>query len=220
MFFDIFALIILIIMAIWGFKSGFAKTISHFGGWIVAILIAVFCFQYLKDFLMEYTSLDEYFYRNIYTGLQGKSAETINQIVPDFFKETATSAGNSIASTSALGLTSLIMSIFSFLAIIILVKLLTWFFMRLFSKKHRMGTIGAIDGLLGLVFGIIKGIVVVLILYVLLLPILVSSFEWAATLFTNNYQDSFVITWLYESNIFSSFAQDLPFKKQTLQTNK
>ncbi len=197
---DIFVVIVIIVAAVLGYRQGFAKTLSHFGGWLISILMGILFFDNVRDLLVEHTDLDEFFYKNIYTSLAQKSAETVNDTMPSLIRDSANAAGNSVASASAMGLTTIIMSIFAFLVIVLGIKIITWVFMHIFSKKHRKGMVGGIDGVLGIFMGIIKGVLIVVLVFALVVPLLNSAFPDFAKFFQESYKSAIIAPYFYDYN--------------------
>lgn len=91
----------------------------------------------------------------------------IPRILSDYFSD----AASVIGSNTVDNLTSIIITIIALLLIILVIKLIFYFILLIFSKKKRKGIIGFSDGILGAVFGAVKGSLLICILLAFILPL-------------------------------------------------
>lgn len=202
MIIDIVLLSILIVIMALGYRYGFIYTFFHVLGWFISLGCGFFFSPGVKAHLIE----ADYFYTRVYEkvlekipgGFSEGSFESngIPSLVTDF----VTGLANSVTENIAQGVTDLIMTMISFLIVVLLVKLVLFFIIAGFSKKNNPGATGIIDGILGLGFGFIKGMIVLYIILAFMIPIInLASPEHTFSLLTS--LDSSVIAKdLYNNN--------------------
>lgn len=169
---DVIVLAILIIAMVSGFRRGFVYAFVHTLGWILAILAGFAGAGSLTEQLALHTMLDE----NIYAKLSEKltlsfdAATTSADSLPLILGQAVDTATTAAAEALAQQLGDLIMAIAAFLLIVFVIKLLCFLLVRLLSRKKNKSFIGFFDGLLGLIAGAIKGVLVVFLFLMILLP--------------------------------------------------
>jgi uncharacterized membrane protein required for colicin V production len=165
--------ILIIIMAI-SYRNGFISTFMHLIGWLLSISCGFFFSPQVKEYLISkdffYTAINDKLLNKMPQGLPAGSLESqgIPEIVGDFINKVTGTVSLNIAAS----LTELIMVIISFFIVVIIVKLFLYLITIAFSKKTRKGTAGLIDGILGLAFGFIKGMIVIYILLAIMIPVI------------------------------------------------
>jgi uncharacterized membrane protein required for colicin V production len=168
---DIAAIVLLALCAALGFKLGFAVSLAKLGGWIGAIVIAIFTHSQVEKFLIAHTQLQtklnvraekvaEEFVRKYLNPAAGAEDPSLGETL---VKETAAAAAKAISSHA--------FTIFVFVGIIAGIALLVFVFTLLFSKKYNDGFAGFFDGFLGLVFGLVGGAALVMLALALLMPL-------------------------------------------------
>lgn len=174
MLFDFIVLAILVTCMVLGFRRGFIHSFVSTLGWIGSIIGAFAGSRFLAEQLTAGTDIDETIYTKIYDNISG-SFETVTNsadTLPLILNETIDTAAASAAESLALQLAGMTMLILSFLIIFIAVKLICFLIITALSKRHNDGFIGFFDGLLGFVAGSIKGILIVFLFLMLLIPCL------------------------------------------------
>lgn len=172
MILDIIILAILIIAMVSGFRKGFMYAFIHTLGWVISIIFGFAGANFLKEQLVLKTMLDE----NLYATLSERltlsfdSATSSADSLPLILGQAVDTATTGAAQLLAQQITELTLSILSFALIVIVIKLLCFLLTRLLSRKSNKGFIGFVDGLLGMVAGSIKGVLLVFLFLMLLLP--------------------------------------------------
>lgn len=172
MILDIIILAILIIAMVSGFRKGFMYAFIHTLGWVISIIFGFAGANFLKEQLVLKTMLDE----NLYATLSERltlsfdSATSAADSLPLILGQAVDTATTGAAQLLAQQITELTLSILSFALIVIVLKLLCFLLTRLLSRKSNKGFIGFVDGLLGMVAGSIKGVLLVFLFLMLLLP--------------------------------------------------
>lgn len=171
--FDIFILVFVLLLGVIGYRNGFVYTFVRMIGWLASVILAfIFCPK-LSAFLKENTG----FYDFIYSKVTEKMTET--GITPDIwlhsFPSSITSLlremSDSFTESLASSVTNIAFTVISFALIVVGIKLTAFVVTALFSKRKRSGLVGAVDGLMGLLSGLIIGIVMIFLLMLLAVPI-------------------------------------------------
>lgn len=207
---DILVCLVILVSAVFGARKGFALTLVSFLQWFVCLILAVIFNGKVKELAYTYTQMDEhiskYFMDSMSDSVQNSGAY---QAVPDLFGDWVQYGSTEAISAAAEQITSVIMTVLSFLAIVFLIKLISLMFTRLLSKKYHHGFIAFLDGVGGFIFGIARGAVYVLIGLAVLIPVL--SFIWpdvAAPIF-ESLDNSRISGQLYDNNILLVAVRDL-----------
>lgn len=211
MIFDILVIVILTAAMVLGFRSGFVYTFIHTVGWIIAVLIGFIWSPQARGFIELHTNIYDSLYDKFFNKfsdsftLADDTVGHLPKIIVKAIENTETTLASSIADT----MTELCITVISFLAIVITVKIVLWVVTELLSKKKNEGFKGMIDGLLGLAAGIVRGFLIVFVVLALLVP--VSSFvspETAAAI-SQNLDESVFAKDLYDNNLIMLVVHDL-----------
>lgn len=211
MIFDILVIVILTAAMVLGFRSGFVYTFIHTVGWIIAVLIGFIWSPQARSFIELHTNIYDSLYDKFFNKfsdsftLADDTVGHLPKIIVKAIENTETTLASSIADT----MTELCITVISFLAIVITVKIVLWVVTELLSKKKNEGFTGMIDGLLGLAAGIVRGFLIVFVVLALLVP--VSSFvspETAAAI-SQNLDESVFAKDLYDNNLIMLVVRDL-----------
>lgn len=174
MMIDIILFVILIVIMAASYRNGFISTFIHLTGWLISLGCGFFWAPQVKALLIEknyfYSDIHEKLLEKMPNGLSEGSLES--QGIPGLLGDFITNITSTVSENIADALTEMIMTVLSFLLVVILVKLLLFVITALFSKKNRDGATGFIDGMLGLLFGFVKGIIVVYILLAIMIPVI------------------------------------------------
>jgi uncharacterized membrane protein required for colicin V production len=157
-----------------GYRKGLVGTALRAFGWLFSIIAAAIVYPRVTG-LLE----DNKIYGNIRFGLENRfsarlSANTdeIMGDIPVIVADAADKIVSKLAVSVADGLAGVCFSVFVYLALVLAIKLLFSIINFLFSKRSRgKGIIGGIDGLLGFVFGAVRGAFAVFVLLALMLPV-------------------------------------------------
>lgn len=128
-------------------------------------------------------------------------ADNLTNGLPDFLKKPVESATESISIAVADKATDLIMGILAFFLIIFGLKLLFGLITLLLSKKYRRGAVGCVDGLGGLTFGLIRGVIIVLLVFMVLVPVVAMVNQDFSQQITDQINTSQIAPYIYNKNI-------------------
>jgi uncharacterized membrane protein required for colicin V production len=200
--FDIIILIILVLTMVFGFRRGFVYSFMHTLG-LIGSLVAAFLFRKpVQGLISDNTMLDENFYNTIFENV----ASSLNSVLgpadtlPLILTDKINSAADDTAAMIAQNLTDFALQIISFFAIFIVVKLLCYIIISIFSRRNNEGFVGFFDGLLGLIAGFIKGILITFVFLALLAPGMNLMSPASAEIFMTALDNSYIAKTLYDAN--------------------
>ena len=176
MIFDIIILIILVLTMVFGFRRGFVYSFMHTLG-LIGSLVAAFLFRKpVQGLISDNTMLDENFYNTIFENV----ASSLNSVLgpadtlPLIITDKINSAADDTAAMIAQNLTDFALQIISFF--------------------------GFFDGLLGLIAGFIKGILITFVFLALLAPGMNLMSPASAEIFMTALDNSYIAKTLYDAN--------------------
>jgi len=200
--FDIAVLIILLLTMIFGFRRGFVYSFAHTLSLIGTLIAAFFGARFMQDFLEERTMIDDDLYNSLFERFSTSLDSALSPLdtLPLILGHKVDAAAADTAALAAEKLTGFLMLVLSFIILFIAIKLVCYVIILFFSRKNSDGFIGAVDGLLGMLAGFIKGILIVFILLALLVPALNLMSPASAEIFLTSLDDSYIAKTLYDAN--------------------
>ena len=207
---DIIVLAIILFSTIFGARKGFAAGVSSFMQWFLCIALGFFFNDTVKEILRDYTELDESIHRVISEQLSARIEEsptyrTLPDLFGDFLKDSPESFGNAAAEP----ICSALMSVIAFLAVVFGIKVLCALIMFLFSRKHNDGVTGFIDGFLGFLFGMARGLLLALLGFAVLVPVLGLLLPESAQPLIYAIEHSDIASVFYNENVLLILVRDL-----------
>lgn len=202
MIFDIIILIILVLTMVFGFRRGFVYSFMHTLG-LIGSLVAAFIFaKPVQSLVSEKTMLDENLYNTIFENVSSSLNSMLGptDTLPLILTTNINAAADGTAAVIAQNLTGFAMQVISFLVIFIVVKLICYIIISIFSKRNSDGFVGFFDGLLGLIAGFIKGILIVFVFLALLAPGMNLMSPASAEIFMTALDNSYIAKTLYDAN--------------------
>lgn len=210
MIMDIVAGVIVIFSTILGAKKGFTNTVVSFLQWFVCIVLGFLLCGKLKDILILHTTFDDLINQNIFEKLSASvEASSAYQAVPDLFSPWMTDTTGSLARSAAGSITSIILTVISFLVIIFGVKLIAYIMYHSFSKKYHHGILGFFDGLAGFALGAIRGVIYVLLAFAILVPLLGFIWPQLSIAVTESFDSSYFAGYLYDNNFLLIIVRNI-----------
>jgi len=200
--FDIIILIILVLTMVFGFRRGFVYSFIHTLG-LIGSLVAAFIFaKPVQSLVSEKTMLDENLYNTIFENVSSSLNSMLGptDTLPLILTTNINAAADGTAAVIAQNLTGFAMQVISFLVIFIVVKLICYIIISIFSKRNSDGFVGFFDGLLGLIAGFIKGILIVFVFLALLAPGMNLMSPASAEIFMTALDNSYIAKTLYDAN--------------------
>lgn len=223
---DIGFVIIILLCVVFGYKKGFFKSITGFIGaviamflaWVLAGLIANALYQGIfREKLIDHISAvlsNERWHLSrkgaqVVANLPGFLSNTLNNqgITSSQIEQSLQAAGNNAAPATAdlispavIWLLQLLLTVILFFILVILVRLV----IKLIGNVFRLPVLRQVDGILGGLFGIFKGVVyifLVCILLQLLMPVIGNSSEPMKQVLDN----SFIYQFIFYNNPITSW---------------
>jgi uncharacterized membrane protein required for colicin V production len=205
MWLDILIALIVILSMAHGYRNGLVRTVLRAFGWLLSIIAAAVIYPYATGWLSSNTDV----YGNIRQGLEERFREhaaakagALTEDIPNAIANAANDLVSTFAVSMADGVAEVCFSVSVYLALALAIKLLAFLLTFLFSKRRRGGggIVEGIDGFLGLVFGAMRGMVIVFVLLALLLPISLLVSESANAAVANALFASMFAGELYNNN--------------------
>lgn len=205
---DILALLIMLLSVYIGFKKGFLKTITGLASLVLSLILAITFYPLVSDFIMK-TPVYNTVYESTTSVLAGENAEneevTENEtgklnLPKDLTRKIEKSvddAKGEVTSTVAETTAGIAVKIVSILLIFILARIAIAIISLLAQLIRKLPIIGGFDSLLGAVFGIIRGL---LIVYVLLMCVTFIASMSPDNAIVKGVKESEVVKLMYNDN--------------------
>ena len=210
---DIGFVIIILLCVVFGYKKGFFKSIAGFIGaviamflaWVLAGLIANISSVLSNDALASFPEKAA----QVVANLPGFLSNTLNNqgITSSQIEQSLQAAGSNAAPATAdlispavIWLLQLLLTVILFFILVILVRLV----IKLIGNVFRLPVLRQVDGILGGLFGIFKGVVYIFlacILLQLLMPVIGNSSEPMKQVLDN----SFIYQFIFYNNPITSW---------------
>ncbi|MDR0570843.1 MAG: CvpA family protein [Clostridiales Family XIII bacterium] len=211
MWLDVAILIVVILSMVIGYRNGMVYSLLHGAGWLVSLLAAFFTFPHVIKLLRgddAYGGLRG----RIVLGFAGNDASTggsLGGIVPKPIADYVEGAARDLSLAISDSIAVVCYNLIVFLMLVFIYKLITVIIINLTSKRVRKGLIGNIDGLLGLLVGGLKGVLLVFILLALILPVSLFISESARTFMEDALFSSIYAKDLHNNNLLLLAIKDL-----------
>lgn len=207
---DIIVLAIILLSTIFGARKGLAATVFSFTQWFLCIVAGFFFNDPVKALLQDYTELDESIHRIISEQLSARIEESPTyQTLPDLFGGFLKDSPEGFSNAAAEPVCSALMSVIAFLTVVFGIKALCALSMLLFSRKHNNGVTGFIDGFLGFLFGMARGLLLALLGFAVLVPVLGLLFPESAQPLIQAIGQSNIASVFYNENVLLILVRDL-----------
>ena len=207
---DILAGLILLFSLIQGARKGFTQTLLSFLQWIGCILAGFFLYSHVKDYIVNNTDFDDIIHRYILDQVTSTIQESAPYLtMPDLFAKWIEPGSNDFIYGTATSLTNVVLTVLAFIAVILVIKIICGILVRLFSKKYHDGIIGFLDGLMGLLFGLVRGVLLVFLFFALLVPVLTLLPGTLSVALKTALDQSYVAAFLYDDNLLLILIRDL-----------
>ena len=206
---DIFFGAVIVAAMVFGYRNGFVRTVFHTLSWLLSLILAFLLTPRLRDHIVSgtefYDSLNESITERLDTVA---GAGNLSADLPRILRYAVDDAAHQAVSAVSASISYLLVTIISFLIIVFAAKLVFFVVMLALSKKYVSGARGFFDGVAGLVFGFVKGALLVFILLVVMIPFL-SLFDSGLTETVGIWLDSsYFAGSLYDNNFLALIVRD------------
>lgn len=207
---DIAAMAILLASTILGARRGLALTVASFMQWFVCVAAGfIFCGK-MKELLTDNTQLDNFFLNSIKAHVQTSIEESsVYRALPDLFNGFADDSAKSLSYDTASSITSALMTVVAFLAVVLCIKAVCFLIVHLFSRRYNDGAAGFIDGFFGFLFGLARGLIMTLLFFALLVPVLSLLWPELTDAISASIDDSRIAKLFYNNNVLLILVRDL-----------
>lgn len=207
---DIVVVAILLLSTIFGMRKGLVLTVISFMQWFVCVILGfVFC-EEVKAFLIDHTELDDTLTEYISAHAEASIETSASyQAMPDLFGSWINEASGSFIYGTSASIASVLLSVIAFLLVVAGIKILCFLLARLFSRKYNTGAAGFLDGLLGFLFGFVRGVILIFLFFALLVPVLGLLWPELSKTITQAMDDSYMAGFLYDDNVLLILMRDL-----------
>ena len=144
MWLDVLIAIIFVLSTAQGYRKGFVRTFIHTVGWLLSIIIGFAFYPQVKDFL-ENTGIYNHVNLRVHEKISAEGSSIIDPIsdnLPVILKDIINTAEETVSTVLADGLSSFLLNVISFLAVVIFNQDSLLHIISLLSKKNRRGIIG------------------------------------------------------------------------------
>ena len=206
MLLDILVGLILVGAMVHGLRKGFVFTFIHTVGWILALVLAYIATPYIKRILMGETTLYDSLEQDFVQRFGGSVPNTETAIqsipgnLPDLVGDKVVNFTDSLIRDVAETFAGMVFTILVFVALVILLRIVLWTVLRLFSKDYNDGFMNFFDGLFGLIFGGLKGLLMVFVFLALLLPAINLVAPDTTAMVLDSLDHSLIAKSLYDNN--------------------
>lgn len=170
---DFIIVLILALSAVLGARKGFAMTLASFMQWFVCIIAGLLLCNKTKAFLIDDTTLDNAINRMVLSHIETTIEESVPyKAMPDLFSSWINQGAEDFAYGTSASITNVVMTIIAFLTVVLAIKVVGFLAVYLFSRKYNEGVTGFFDGLMGFMFGLVRGVLLVLLFFTVLVPVL------------------------------------------------
>lgn len=209
MFLDILVILIIAAAGILGYRKGFVHTLIHTVGWVGAVVLAYLLIPRGTVYAQNNTGLYEW----IYNAVEKKLDVSLNAIdvmtksLPDGISASVDEYSTDIVGGLTEQVTQIFGTILVFVGLFVIIKVLLWIILHLFSKDYNDGVTNFADGLFGLLFGFARGFILVLVILAAMLPLVNVMSTGLTEVITNQLAHSHVASYLYNENILLLLLQ-------------
>jgi uncharacterized membrane protein required for colicin V production len=200
---DVMIGLLIVLSIITGYAKGFVRTFLHAIGWILALVLAFVWSPNVREWLISHTKV----YENMQELLTDKFADSVPgtaatfDSLPKALSQGLDTVTGNISSIMITRFTDIVFSVFSFVLVVLAIKLVLYILVGILSKKNRRGFTGMLDGVLGAVAGGVTGIFLVYVLLALLIPLTaLVSVELTQTI-SGAIDKSYIANIMYNNNL-------------------
>lgn len=213
MFFDIFIAALMLTSMIMGYRMGFIASLLKAFGWLIALVISVFLHPILVVFLKNAFNINVIIANHLKNMVDsGFDIETFSHLFPKLLLSGFDNLASSAIDIWAMGVANLIVNILCLMIVTFLIKGLFALISKIASKNNDEHVIGFINSLFGMIFGFVKGFLVVSIILCLFLPFTALAGPKISEAATDQLDRSIIARELYDNNltmiVFKNFAND------------
>ena len=185
---DVFFIAVVLVLGFIGYKKGFVKTIVGMMSLVASVVLAVILCPVVKDLFISMGIKDA-----VYAVVLSKVSSKIDGAmvaVPSFLASLVEGGKNSAVSDFATRVTDMVLNVFAFISVVLFSRILIFIIEKVMKVAEKIPGIKASNKILGLAFGLLKGLIIVYIIIILFVGILPISSESS---FKSQIENSFTV---------------------------
>ena len=203
---DIIVIAIIATSAVFGYKRGFLRSIIGMLSLIASIALAWVLYPVVSDLLTSMGFRDIVFEKiqEVMSSYIGTSEQI--SALPQFMQSAVVTGSGEILFSTATTVAETILNIISFIAVLIIARIIIWIAQKLLIALSKMPIIGFLNRIAGLIFGALQGLLITFILFSLIYAIVPMSDN--SSLY-GSIENSVIAGKIYNSNpIINIFVSD------------
>lgn len=197
---DIIIIGIILISTIIGYKRGLINVIFNLCAFLIALIITIVLYKPVTNFVIENTEFDDKIESVILEkGItQNGEISTENSVIDEYVSQSITNTKNDIVESTSTVIAQKVIGILVAIILFIVVRIILVFTKALFNGIASLPIIKQLNGLGGLIYGLLMGIIIVYVILAILFFII--SVNNTGTL-TDTINASNIAKILYSNNI-------------------
>ena len=212
---DIAICIIVFVSAVCYAHIGFVRSVVSVISWIACLACGLFFCDEVRNFIYNSgvgKKLESSIASSLSDSIMDSSAVSS---APKMIREWVGIAADAATSQVSEGVTSIILTIFSFLILMLAVKIVLFVVVHLFSKEYHDGPLAFIDSTGGLILGVALGVFYVLLLLAGLVLVMEFLPDSTAVAIRKYLDESYFSGIIYDNNplfLLFRYAKEVIFK--------
>lgn len=209
MIMDFLILALFATSVLFSMRKGFAMTLAGFLKGLFSVVIAWLLCDDLSRLLLKLPFVHELAAERLRLGISARwESSAVFNMLPTLFTEGSNSIADELINEGVTKLSWLLLTIVSFLVILLLVKAAARLLERSFSHRFRGGFIGFSDRFFGLLLGCVVGAFNVLLALALLLPLAGLLLPSLSSALPGWFEGSFFARDIYDNNLLLILLRD------------
>lgn len=215
-FADIIIIIIILLTGLGGFHKGFILSAFSLVGTILSLIIANRFYPLISNLLIDHTNFYDWLYDKVYPNIvniiEGEgifSLDTLLKVmkIPQIFiKNNMETIDYSSIEIITGNITTLLINVIGIIIMFIIANMILSILIRIVNMFFKLPILNSFNKVGGLLFGLIRGILVVFIIYALLTPIISLNPDGLIAIQTTN---STLGNYFYNNNLIIGYLETI-----------
>ena len=196
---DVIVIAIIAISTIIGYKKGLINVVFNLCAFLVALIITIFLYTPITNFVIENTELDNKIESIIIEkGVTEEESSTEDGVIDKYVTQTVTNTKNEIVESTSTIIAQKIVGILVAIALFIVIRIILIFAKVLFNGIANLPIIKQLNEVGGLAYGILRGFVIVYVALAIVFFVISVNDTGAIA---NAISASYITKILYSNNI-------------------
>lgn len=208
---------IMVYSIIQGFRKGVVQSLVFLASWAVCFLISFLTYKITAEFIRDFTPLYDKLHvmvkERLTPEIASKSSEVMGEYLklPKVLSNIVNDKLDTLANTLSESVTIFVINIGTFLAIVLLAKLIIVLLFNVTAAMAKLPVLRKFNKLLGIIVGIIRGIIIICVILGLMVPLTtVSKNEF----FAKSLNQSRLAKEIYDKNYLLALVQNVGGEKE------